>query len=233
MKTLALLALSIGMAQAQDTTLTYQGSLMTGTATTFNPGGSLTAQPFTGAYSILLVFHPFTSQPHYWSLVSYSFAVVGPDPININIGPQPLGVSGNFQTSFCGSEGCVMPTFSNGAMTGATVDLNNSAYHSDNSQVIINAIGDSFSFTHGDNNGLCGGSSTPPTSFIPNCQIGAGSTHPGVWSVNGVPQINRTPEIDPSSAASGLTLLFGALAVLRSKRREPSDGGGLTENLAA
>ena len=37
MKTLALLALTVGMAQAQDTTLTYHGLDMTGTSTTYGP----------------------------------------------------------------------------------------------------------------------------------------------------------------------------------------------------
>jgi LPXTG-motif cell wall-anchored protein len=218
MKILALLALTIGVAQAQETTLTYQGSLMTGTTATFNPGGVLTTEPFTGAYSISLVFQPL-SQPSYFGLVSYSFSVVGPDPININVGPQPLGTSGDFQTSFCGApgQGCVIPTFSNGAMTGATIDLSNSGYHSDSSGVSIGAAGDSFSFIFGDNNGLCGGGSTPPTSFIPNCRVFASDVRPGVWSVNGVPQ--TAPEMDPTSAASGLTLLLGSLAVLRSRRK--------------
>jgi hypothetical protein len=40
-----------------------------------------------------------------------------------------------------------------------------------------------------------------------------GSSTPGVW------QAVPAPEIDPASAASGLTLLFGGLAVMRGRRK--------------
>jgi hypothetical protein len=45
-----------------------------------------------------------------------------------------------------------------------------------------------------------------------------GSTLSGTGDLS----LGRAPEIDPASAASGLTLLLGGLAVLRGRRRVPS-----------
>jgi hypothetical protein len=45
-----------------------------------------------------------------------------------------------------------------------------------------------------------------------------GSTFSGTGDLS----LARAPEIDPASAASGLTLLLGGLAVLRGRRRVPS-----------
>jgi hypothetical protein len=49
---------------------------------------------------------------------------------------------------------------------------------------------------------------TGPT--IKNCSVTVNSAQPGQWSV--------APEIDPTSAASGLALLLGGLAAVRGRR---------------
>ena len=49
-------------------------------------------------------------------------------------------------------------------------------------------------------------------SASPDCAYATG----GGYAVGGIRA--RAPEIDPASAASGLTLLFGALAVIRGRR---------------
>jgi hypothetical protein len=46
-----------------------------------------------------------------------------------------------------------------------------------------------------------------------NCWSRASSLIPGTWSVS------SAPEIDPASAAGGLTLLFGSIVVLRTRRK--------------
>jgi hypothetical protein len=53
-----------------------------------------------------------------------------------------------------------------------------------------------------------------------SCQPATGGTSQrGHWT------IERAPEIDPASAASGLSLLFGGLAVLRGRRRVSLNAG--------
>ena len=48
------------------------------------------------------------------------------------------------------------------------------------------------------------------------CGSTGSNTTPGVWTSSAT----QAPEIDPASAASGLTLLLGGLAVLRGPRRK-------------
>jgi hypothetical protein len=55
--------------------------------------------------------------------------------------------------------------------------------------------------------------SGPPQSF--GCASSGRNTTPGVWTS----PATQAPEIDPASAASGLTLLLGGVAVLRGRRR--------------
>jgi hypothetical protein len=53
----------------------------------------------------------------------------------------------------------------------------------------------------------------PPQSF--GCGSSGSNTTPGVWTSPAA----KAPEIDPESAASGLTLLLGGLAVLLGRRK--------------
>jgi hypothetical protein len=52
-----------------------------------------------------------------------------------------------------------------------------------------------------------------PESFI--CGSTGSNTTPGVWTS----PATKVPEIDLASAATGLTLLLGGVAVLRSRRK--------------
>jgi hypothetical protein len=52
-----------------------------------------------------------------------------------------------------------------------------------------------------------------PQSF--GCGSSGSNTTPGVWTSSAT----KVPEIDPASAASGLTLLLGGLATLRGRRK--------------
>jgi hypothetical protein len=61
------------------------------------------------------------------------------------------------------------------------------------------------------------------------CSVSMHTSSPGAWYADSAGLVRLSvaaPEIDPSSAASGLTLLFGALALLRSKRNSAIDGSG-------
>lgn len=57
------------------------------------------------------------------------------------------------------------------------------------------------------------------TTSVTSRTTGVGSSieAPGVWAPPGVKTV-AAPEIDPSSAVAGLTLLLGVLAVLRGRR---------------
>jgi hypothetical protein len=56
------------------------------------------------------------------------------------------------------------------------------------------------------NNIVAGG---PSGECIPYCGVMESNSTPGVW------EVVRVPELDPTSAAAGLTLLLGVVAVLR------------------
>ena len=75
----------------------------------------------------------------------------------------------------------------------------------------IGPTGDSISYVYEGSNGPCtqqrsGGGPNP-------CTVVASSNSAGAW------QVTRAPEIDPASAATGLTLLLGGVAVLRGRRK--------------
>ena len=74
----------------------------------------------------------------------------------------------------------------------------------------IGPNGDSVSYTYAGVNGAC----TQQGAAEPNpCTVVASSKSAGVWLVT------QAAEIDPASAASGLTLLLGGLTVLRGRRK--------------
>jgi len=112
--------------------------------------------------------------------------------------------------------GCVALTTSGNAVTGATFDIASNWLKSSNYQFGIGSGGDSFQlFELGEAVG-CG--------FGPNyvnyvgttgnnapCNVNVANPTAGVWT--------RAREIDPASAASGLTPLLGGLAVLRGRRK--------------
>jgi hypothetical protein len=118
-------------------------------------------------------------------------------------------------------------TNSRGAITGATVDLTGVEYGTaTQSQLTIVATGVTgayqgfippstgyactaapLTFSGAYPNGIY----TGPT--IKNCNVNVSSSQSGQWTV--------APEIDPTSAASGLALLLGGVAVLRGRRGVP------------
>jgi hypothetical protein len=156
-------------ANAQFTTLDYQGNVMSGGD---QLSGSITLSG-SGAAS---------------NVTSFQFNVS--DGTQLGDGPYPI----------------IELTTANGVVTGAIVDWDKPA------------IGGSYIFDvsfnigpQGDtyNNIVAGG---PSGECLPYCGVMESNSTPGVW------EVVRAPEIDPESAASGLTLLLGGLAVLRGWR---------------
>ena len=209
MKTLALLALTIGMAQAQDTTLTYHGLDMTGTSTTldFSTGTVLGSSGFDASFFVQLDISG--------SLAAHNLQLLSADVIG---GPYILEFAhplvGQGGPDFCSLAGCIDLTTKNGQITGATIAISGSGFASFNT-ANIGPAGDSFYYAFGDPGSTCMNGSG-------ECILTAANKTPGTWTV----ATTSAPEIDPTSAASGLTLLLGTLAVLRSKRKERYHCGG-------
>jgi hypothetical protein len=172
-KFLGLLAMALliapMLANAQFTTLDYQGNVMSaGDQLT----GSITLSGSGAAANV----------------TSFQFNVS--DGTQLGGGPYPI----------------IELTTAQGVVTGAIVNWDNPAiggsYIYDVS-FSIGPQGDSY------DNIVAGG---PTGECIPYCGVMESNSTPGTW------QVVRTPEIDPASAASGLTLLLGSIAVLRGRR---------------
>ena len=204
MKTLALLALTVGMAQAQDTILTYHGLDMTGTSTTldFSTGMVLGSSGFEASFFVELDISG--------SLAAHNLQLLTADVIGshyiLDFARPFVGQGG---PDFCSLAGCIDLTTKNGQITGATIAISGSGPDVTSNTANIGPAGDSFSYAFGDLGSMCGNGSG-------ECFLTAANETPGTWTV----ATTSAPEIDPGSAASGLTLLLGTLAVLRSKRKE-------------
>jgi hypothetical protein len=225
--------------QAQVTVLDYQGNVITGLST-YLPSGfttptqtySLPTAGYTGTVSVEITLSGSLAANDL-TLTSFKSNLAGTDGTNVSlyVGPGPLSnftPSGSTQIDFCGpGDGCIDFTTSHGAITGATIGISGSTYHSAFDTLSIGPGGDSLSYLYGSVNGGCQsvplvhGTNSAGTVFtysgptIRPCSINAGSSAAGTWTVTGV---LAAPEIDPASAAGGLTLLLGGIAVLRGRR---------------
>jgi hypothetical protein len=208
-------------ANAQTTTLDYQGSVMYGIST-YLPFGQTQAMPlpsanFTGAFTASIILTGSLSANNL-SLVSYDISLNGTNGTNFSLAnisafPPIIGVT----TNFCGVASCIDITTSNGAITGAIIDLSSTPYHGSQVQVAIGPTGDSFSYLFATANGTCEnylpGDGSPYTgSAINPCTVSTKNIKAGVWTAT------QAPEIDSASAAGGLALLVGGVAVLRGRR---------------
>jgi hypothetical protein len=200
MKTLALLALTVGMAQAQDTTLTYQGLDITGTSTTYGPYG-MVSSGFLATFFVQLDISGSLAA-HDLQLLS---AYVAANQYVLDL-PSPLVGQGG--PDFCSLGGCIDLTTKNGRITGATIAISFSGGGVVNS-ANIGPAGDSFSYSFYDPGDTCLNMASG------ECVLTAANKTPGTWTV----ATSSVPEIDPTSAASCLMLLFGSLAVVRSRRK--------------
>jgi hypothetical protein len=161
-------------ANAQFTTLDYQGNVMSG-------GDQLSG------------FITLSGSGAASNVTSFQFNVTDGTPLGD--GPYPS----------------IALTTANGVVTGAIVDWDKPAIGGSYIFDISFSIG-----PHGDtyNNFAAGG---PSGECLPYCGVMESNSTPGVW------EVVRAPEIDPASAASGLTLLLGSIAVLRGRRKQISN----------
>ena len=226
-------------ANAQVTTLLYQGDVISGdssylpTGFTGDTGGAFSAlptSPFVGSFTASITVDGSVSADNL-SLVAANFNFngsnfVGGSGASFSIGllqEPPLGyISG---PDICYSGGCIDLTTSNtGAITGASININDSQYyHAPYEQYVIGPGGDSITYLYATSNGTCqdfspGGFNpfapyTGPT--VNPCSLGGSNQTAGTW----IATTAYVPEIDPASAASGLTLLLGSLVVLRGRQR--------------
>ena len=186
-------------ANSQTTLLDYQGSAFTNVSISGN--GSFPDVPTLSS----LVGDVVLSSPLGANLNN---ATVFPTAFSFN---APLINSELFSPGYAGSSSSFAFTTNNsGTITGWSVELS-FTYLGTNSpsgnSIVLGPGGDSY-MGFGSTPGGCG----PPGGC--SLLVQESSTSPGVWSV---PQ--PAPEIDPATAAGGLTLFLGGLAVLRGGRR--------------
>jgi hypothetical protein len=236
-KTLGLLAVALVAgpmaANAQITTLEYQGNVMSGTST-YLPSGFVTSilfpplptLPFTGTFTASVTLSGSISANDLM-LVSYGFNLNGTNgtssAIGVDAGMAPI--IPYLAPDFCSDTGsCIDLTTSKGAITGATIDFLSDEYHAPKSEATIGPTGDSFSYLLATSNGTCDDMfypiATSPGYYYPGpgfnpCTVNVSNTKAGDWTVS----TTQVPEIDPASATSGLTLLLGGLLVLRGRER--------------
>jgi len=120
----------------------------------------------------------------------------------------PSSLVGQGGPDFCSLGGCIDLTTKNGRITGATIAISFSGGVFNNA-ANIGPAGDSFSDSFYDSYDMCLNRASG------ECILTAANKTPGTWTV----ATSSVPEIDPTSAASGLVLLFGSLAVVRSRRK--------------
>jgi hypothetical protein len=202
----ALMAAPIA-ASAQTETLVYQGNVFSSAGNTvFGTPPPEFITPFFVSTQDSIIAEITLSSPLGQNLnnavivpPNVTIAVVGPDITPIEIA--------NFTNvtnpaSFPGYPSFTFSTI-NGAITGwsfsgALIDIGQGGFHV---SVSSTSLGDSY---NANTNGLA------PPNGIPGTRSGASNSTPGTWGV--------APEIDPTSAGSGLTLLLGSLVVMRGRR---------------
>jgi hypothetical protein len=186
------------VANAQVTTLDYQGSIFTNMSVSGN--GSFPDVPtLSSVVGDVVLSAPLGANLNDVTLVPTAFSF-----------NAPLLNSDLFTVICCGNtDSFAFTTNSMGAITGWNVDLSFTFVGTNSpsgNSVVLGTSGDSY----------VGFGSTPFGCGQNGCSllIQESNTTPGVWSV-----AQKAPEIDPASAASGLTLLLGGLAVIRGRRK--------------
>jgi len=141
-------------------------------------------------------------------------APLGANLANATVVPVSWSFNDPMLNSVIASKGpcCTTDSFAfttlNGVITGWDVDIsfaNSAAKSSSWSSIILSDVGGD-TYTTGYSTPTCKGRLDPCFSLTQ-------TTTPGSWSA-----AIAAPEIDPASAAGGLTLLLGGLAVLRGRK---------------
>jgi hypothetical protein len=141
-----------------------------------------------------------------------------------------IPLTGTNSCSYAGGFGaCITLTTSGDAVTGAAINLSTEANHGTNFDVTIGPSGDAFSYgVYGvDSISILGANDCSTQAFLAGpfvgpshiCDLNVSNPTAGVWTT--VPP-TPVPEIDPTSAGSGITLLLGSLLVLQGRRQKGS-----------
>jgi hypothetical protein len=183
---------------AQVTTLDYQGAVFTNVTTSGNfVFPDVPTLPFVVGDVVFSA--PLAANLNDATLVPVAF--------NFN---APL-LNNSFINGCCGSiASFAFSTNNAGAITGWNVDLSFTFIGTNSpsgNTVVLGPSGDTYT-GFGSTPSGCG----PPGGCFQLIQ--ESNTTPGGWTV-----AQQAPEIDPASAASGLTLLLGGMAVLRGRRK--------------
>ncbi len=225
---IALGALASPLAALADETLTYTSAALTSTYSTFTGKGEVqNGSYFTFSLDLTT---PLTANMHN---VNVSSEVTAPvtlttiDPSNTSVNnvvpvspSQGAGSSIYLSTNSLGAitgwdftEGVTQPSNVSQDILVHSCSNDSCAAGSYQGQN-YGATGDWYDFEPGANTGQSDGCTyTPPG----NCGSTAGSSGAvGSWSVT------SAPELDPTSATSGLVVLVGSLAVLGGRRRRTS-----------
>lgn len=196
-------------AHSQAETLYYHGAAFTN-ATMSLPVEGITSAPFSIGESItlaILINAPLADNLAGFAVTPAALTITSPGQMNF----LPPGPGTAFSESFAFS------TNSIGNITGWSFSIVDGPQLGTNSSVI-------FTVTSNGSGGK-GADSAYASYFSPQyanpneppgcCFSSASINVPGSWTVS------RAPEIEPASAIGSLTLLLGALAVLRGGRRMP------------
>jgi hypothetical protein len=196
---------------------------------TLGPPGSLSLEsvPFSGSVTGSITLGGSTGGAYSFTLNENGDGGSGPGIQAINGFTLSGTLSPCGSNSYCDASDASIQILTNakGAITGAAATVNDSetSYNSWGTDFMIAPTGVQVSMQGiipGTNWGCAAadltfsptypnGIYTGPT--IKNCTVSVNSTQPGQWSV--------APELDPTSAASALTLLLGGVVVLRAGRR--------------
>jgi hypothetical protein len=189
-------------ANAQPTTYTYQGDAFTAGTYDLNPPAG-----FTG----VLVPPNFGVGPLN-GFITLS-APLGDNLNNVTVTPTFVDISSDINTLFKGV--FVFSTNGQGAIDRWSMSLDGS--YNGFSGLTLTATSSDIGGVGGDSVAM----SETCTAFFPlqppqrfACGDTGSNMKPGVWT-----SPTRAPEIDPASAASGLTLLLGGVAVLCGRRK--------------
>lgn len=215
LSSLILMALSPVVATAQPETLDYVGSAFTNLTISGNLTNGLHSMIPENTGEVVLSsplgdnLHNVAVTPVSWSFDSTTqFGSIYLNSSNPFSGQSPPPVF-------------MFSTDANGVLTGWNIDIVAGIFGGTNSpsfaDVTITNPGDTFS--SGFSTPSC---AAPPGVVTPCFNIFESNSAAGHWSS----ALTSAPEIDPASAATGLTLFFGALAVMRSKRKSATDGRG-------
>lgn len=225
---IALGALASPLAALADETLTYTSSALEGTYSNFTGKGEVqNGSTFTFSLDLTIPLTANMNNVNVSSYVTKPVTLTTFDPSNPSVdnvvSVNPFEGEGSSIYLSTNSKGAITGwDFTEGVTEPSNVSqdiLIHSCYNdsctagSYNSQY-FGATGDWYDFEPGATTGQSDGCTYSPPG---NCGTSAGSSGSvGSWSVT------SAPELDPTSAASGLVVLVGSLAVLGGRRRRTS-----------